>query len=153
MRIRHILCKPAWWSVVSAIVTEAWEMSLWARLGSIPFTVFVWVFCLKFTYALCLYQSNGGQKMPGPMELEFQKAVSCHVGAGDQNSAEQWVLLTCEPSVQPYVKDSFGHMIIWGKTYLNSGCHLFLEQEIPDWSASWHSTLCFLNVGAVGPDG
>ena len=42
----------------------------------------------------------GGQKRASdPLELELQEVVSCHVGAGNEPSSAQCVLLTSEPSL------------------------------------------------------
>ena len=54
-------------------------------------------------YVMCVSDINGKQKrVLGPLELEVQMVVSCHMGAGNQTQVleEQQVLLTTEPSPQ-----------------------------------------------------
>jgi hypothetical protein len=54
-------------------------------------------------YGMYISDINGNQKrVLGPLELEVQMVVSCHMGAGNQTQVleEQQVLLTTEPSPQ-----------------------------------------------------
>lgn len=128
-RIRHTLCKPMRQRVVTVNLMKVLRSMRDEPLNTSGnfLLCFTCMDALPAVHLCTVYRSHRGQKMPGPLGLELQKTVSCHVGPGNKTSAKARNAFSLWTRwVQPYVRDDFHHISCCGKkTHLNCGCDGF----------------------------